>query len=159
MTDLVVLNATPLTNFALVGHPDLPARLWQGKICTTPAVMEEYQAGVFSGRLPADSWKELALISLSESEGAWMSALTLRLGKGERSCIAVAFYRAALLVTDDLDARRMARLHNVKLTGSIGVLVACVRAGLVSLDEANALLAGMIAAGFRSPVLVLDELT
>lgn len=158
MGDLVVLNATPLTNFALVGRPDLPLRLWQDKICTTSAVMEEYQAGVLSGRLPANVWQDLPVAQLSEGEEIWMAELSLRLGNGERSCIAVAFHRSGLLVTDDLDARRLARELGVRITGSIGILVACVRAGLVNLDGANALLDMMITAGFRSPVRLLDDL-
>jgi predicted nucleic acid-binding protein len=49
-------------------------------------------------------------------------------------------------------------MQGVNLTGSIGILAACARAKLLNLDEANALLTGMIAAGFHSPVSVLDGL-
>ena len=49
---LVVLNNTPLTNFALVQRPDLIFSLWSSAACTTPAVLAEYERGVSSGKLP-----------------------------------------------------------------------------------------------------------
>jgi predicted nucleic acid-binding protein len=61
------------------------------------------------------------------------------------------------LVTDDLDARRAAHSLGVAVTGSIGVLVAGIKAGLITLKEGNLLLNNMVAAGFRSPVRSLDD--
>ncbi len=152
----VILNATPLTNFALVGRPDLLQKLWPGNVYTTSDVLDEYQAGVDAGILPAGIWEKIPVIPLDEDDAILMQSMSARLGRGERSCIAVAHRRGGLLVTDDLDARRAARSLGVAITGSIGVLVACTKAGLITLEDGNLLLAEMLAAGFRSPV---DTLT
>jgi predicted nucleic acid-binding protein len=46
----------------------------------------------------------------------------------------------------------------VPVTGTVGVLDVAVRRGLLTLAQANGLLADMIAAGYRSPLDRLDEL-
>jgi predicted nucleic acid-binding protein len=67
--------------------------------------------------------------------------------------------RQGLLATDDLDARRIAQQQNVPLTGTIGILILCVRRGCLSREEADGLLAEMIALGYYSPFDSLDQLT
>ena len=57
--DIVILDNTVLTNFALVNRPDLLFELWGDSCATTPAVMAEYQAGVTAGKLPANIWQAL----------------------------------------------------------------------------------------------------
>jgi predicted nucleic acid-binding protein len=44
------------------------------------------------------------------------------------------------------------------VTGTIGILVLCVRRGLLTIPEGNAVLGRMIAASYRSPVAELDAL-
>jgi len=44
------------------------------------------------------------------------------------------------------------------VTGTVGILLACVRQGYLAQNQANALLTAMIAAGYRSPVESLDAL-
>jgi predicted nucleic acid-binding protein len=63
-----------------------------------------------------------------------------------------------ILVTDDLAARQMAQERDVPLTGTMGILLAHVRGGSLSLAEANTILAQMIGRRYRSPVDRLDEL-
>jgi predicted nucleic acid-binding protein len=154
----ILLDNTVLTNLALVDRSDLAIRLWPGRVCTIPAVLGEYRAGVAEGLLPADVWRELPTVTLTDKEAAFAASLLPWLGAGERTCLAVAVYRGGLLASDDLDARRVARAHQVPTTGTIGILVLCVRRGRLVRDEANALLARMIALGFRSPVVDLDSL-
>ena len=154
----VLLDNTVLTNFALVGRTDLVMRLWPTAACTTSSVLDEYGAGAASGLLPADAWTDLPVVTLTEEETAFAASLSPRLGAGERTCLAVALHRQGLLVSDDLDARRAAREHGVPKTGTIGILVLCVRRGHLSREEANALLTEMIALGYRSPVASLDPL-
>lgn len=158
MTAPVITNATPLTNFALIGRPDLLLALWPGLICTTPDVLDEYLAGVAGGALPSGIWDKLSVIQLSTEEEVLMQSFSTRLGRGEQSCIAAASRRGGLLVTDDLDARRAARSLGIPITGSLGVLAAGVKAGLVDMKIGNMLLSKMITAGFRSPVDRLDGL-
>ena len=158
MTRPVLLDNTVLTNLALVNRADLVMRLWGAAACTTLSAMAEYQVGVQSGLLPADAWAGLPVVTCTEDETAFEASLLPKLGAGERACLAVAVHRQGLLVTDDLDARNAAREQHVHVTGTVGVLVACVRQGHLSRRQANALLSDMTAAGFRSHVTDLGQL-
>jgi hypothetical protein len=74
---LVLLDNTVLTNFALVGHDNLPLRLWSDAARTTTTAYREYLAGVAIGILPADAWGDLIQITLDEEEDAFASRLTV----------------------------------------------------------------------------------
>jgi predicted nucleic acid-binding protein len=154
----VLLDNTVLTNFALVGRDDLVRRLWPGTASTTPSAMGEFQAAVVRGLVPSTAWTTLPLISVTADEAAFALELSPRLEAGERECLAVAVHRSGLLVSDDLDARNAARDPGVPTSGTLGVLVSCVRRGFLSRAQANTLLAEMIALGYRSPITSLDPL-
>jgi len=156
MTAPVLLDNTVLTNFALIGRPDLVLRLWRSATCTTPATQAEYQAGVAAGLVPAAAWADLPVVALTEAEAGFADTLPPRLGAGERTCLAVALYRQGLFASDDQDARNAARRCGVPVTGTVGILVLCVRQGYLPRDEADALLREMIAVGYRSPVTDLS---
>jgi predicted nucleic acid-binding protein len=57
--------------------------------------------------------------------------------------------RGCRFASDDADARAAARRLGVSVTGTLGIL---------ALAQANALLADMVAAGYRSPMERLDTL-
>jgi predicted nucleic acid-binding protein len=155
---LVLLDNTALTNFALVGRPDLVLALWGPDCATTTAVMDEYQAGIANRGLPAHIWDDLAQLELQPAEEAFAEQLPPQLGSGERTCIAIAVHRQGLFVCDDADARRVARQHGVMLTGTIGILVLNVRQGNLTLAAGNAILTDMIAHGYHSLITALDDL-
>jgi predicted nucleic acid-binding protein len=154
----VVLDNTVLSNFALVRRADLVYSLWPTTAWTTPAVWAEHSAGVAAGHLPADVWNDLSVVALNPSEEAFATTLSPNLGLGERSGIAVAFRRQGVFASDDRAAREAAGRHGVAITGTIGILLACLRRGHLTLDDANDLLARMIAAGYRSPTSDLNSL-
>jgi predicted nucleic acid-binding protein len=104
----VVLDNTVLSNFASVRRADLVLRLWSEAVCTTPAAFTEYEAGVAGGSLPRNAWAGLSILAPTEEETAFAAGLSSRLGVGERTCISVALHRQGLLVSDDLDARKVA---------------------------------------------------
>jgi predicted nucleic acid-binding protein len=154
----VVLDNTVLTNLALVDRADLVKHLWPTRAYTTPSVLAEYQAGAAGGLISPDTWADLMVTTLTEEETCLAASFLTRLGKGERSCLAVAVCRQGLFATDDLDARRIAQERRVPLTGTIGILTLCERQGYLSREEANGLLAEMIAFGYRSPIDSLNRL-
>jgi predicted nucleic acid-binding protein len=154
----VLLDNTVLTNFALVGRPDMVLCLWPDTACTTPAVQSEYQVGAAAGLVPGETWADLPMVALTAAEATFAAELPPRLGAGERTCLAVALHRHGLLVSDDQDARAAARRYEVPVTGTLGILMLGIRHGHLAGDEADALLKEMIAAGYRSPVTNLDEL-
>ena len=154
----VLLDNTVLANFALVGRPDLVLRLWGDAACTTPEAWSEYQVGVAADLVSAAAWVDLPVVTLAKAEVDFAANLPARLGAGERTCLAVALHRRGLFATDDQDARSVAQRHDVPVTGTLGILVLCTRQEHLSKDEANALLKAMIAAGYHSPVIDLDDL-
>jgi len=156
LTQPVLLDNTVLTNLALAGRDDLAKSLWPSRACTTPSTLNKYRAGAASGLVPFDCWDGLAVAVLTEEEVAFARLLPPRLGAGERECLAVAVHRHGLLASDDLDVRRIAQANGVPRTGTVGILVLCVRRGYLARDQANALLSEMIALGYRSPVTSLD---
>ena len=52
MTNLVILDNTVLSNFAIVNRPEIVLGLWPGISYTTPAVREEYQSAVHIRAFP-----------------------------------------------------------------------------------------------------------
>ncbi len=158
MTRPVVIDNTVLTNLAIVGRPDLIALIWAGHASTTPEVMDEYRVASEAGLLPTAAWDSLRVVAMTGNEVDAADALSRRLGAGERSCLAVALQRGALVLTDDADARAAARRLGVPVSGTLGVPALAVRRGHLTLAEGDRLLAAMVAAGYRSPVEKLDAL-
>lgn len=152
---LVLLDTTVLTNFALVGLTSIP-KLWADKACTTAEVLEEYAAGVETGKLPRVDWTQLKIILLSSDEQIFGVQRFTNLGRGERTCLVIASLHHAMLATDDHLARRAAKLQGIQVIGTVGVLKTCVQSGLLSPLEAQQKLDEMIAAGYYSPVLKLN---
>ena len=157
MSRPVLLDNTVLSNLALTGRDDLPFRLWGEAAATTTAGRAEYQAGVEAGVIPS-CWGTVPMIELTAEEDALALSFSAGLGPGERTCLAVAAQRKGMLASDDLHARRAATRLGVPITGTVGILAACVRRGYLALAEANGLLEAMIAAGYRSPIVSLDQL-
>jgi len=154
----ILLNNTVLSNFAIVGRINLLQQAVAGKAGTTQQVLAEYQRGVEFGLLPPVNFDWLPVLMMDEQEQQTFELLRQRLGTGEASCLAIAYHRGLWVATDDRDARRYALQMNIALSGTIGILVGLVRAKVISLEEANALLSEMIRHGYRSPVTDLSVL-
>jgi predicted nucleic acid-binding protein len=158
MAQIVLLDNTVLSNLALVGQTDLVFHLWAARVASTPEVLREYEMAARAGLLPPHAWADLPLMDLTPQEVAMSKTFSQRLGHGERSCLALAHSRGALFASDDADARAAARQLGLPVTGTLGILALAVRREVLTLEQANALLADMVAAGYRSPVEELDEL-
>jgi predicted nucleic acid-binding protein len=163
-----IFDTTVLSNFASAGIIHLLEKRYRGIAFTTNEVVDELRRGIKAGYSFLE--KILQQIEPINSTG-WISIMTpnspeenlLRsqfdqfLDPGEASCLALAVSRHIILITDDLAARRLAEKREVSLSGTLGLLVALVRQGSISLKEANTILAAMIQGHFRSPVDNLDE--
>ena len=80
------------------------------------------------------------------------------LDRGEITCIAVALRLDAVLVTDDRDARRVAQVMGLEISGTLGALRNLVRQDQLTMQSADELLSQMIAQGCRSPVRSIADL-
>jgi predicted nucleic acid-binding protein len=79
---LVLLDNTILTNFALVGLTSKLRDLWGERVATTEEVLEEYAAGVETGKLPRVDWTHLKTIALSSQEQVLAISRFPKLGRG-----------------------------------------------------------------------------
>jgi predicted nucleic acid-binding protein len=81
------------------------------------------------------------------------------LHRGEAACLCLARQRGWDFLSDDRAARRQAEKWNIRVSGTLGILVAAVTDGRLLLTDANALLQTMIArANYRAPLTDLSLL-
>lgn len=153
-----VVDNTVLSNLAIVRRPELLRELFGGEVAVPVEVRRELTAGERLRRIPVGNWSWLKEIKLTRAERTLAKQLGRTLDVGEAACLAAAFTRHLILLTDDRDARRLAQLMEVPLSGTLGLLQLSVDEGLFDLPTANSLLAEMIGKGYRSPVRTLQEL-
>lgn len=155
-----VLDTTVLSNFAAVDRIGLLTEL--PRVATTPVVRDELRAGADTHQyltVALDALGEdVPVCSPTKPESELESELTERIDPGEAQALAVAEARGGTIVTDDGDARSLARRHDVPVTGSIGVLVRSVERGNLEFDAADQSLKRWIDEyGFRAPSRHLEE--
>ena len=102
--------------------------------------------------------KAFSIASLTAPERARYRELRQSLGSGEAACIAWSQGRDATVVTDDRRARVACRAAGLLFTGTVGILVASVRAGALAIVRGEELLRQMRTDGFYSPVARLADL-
>lgn len=155
----IIFDTNVLSNFALTRQLPLLRSLYPESARCTGFVASEIMQGLRAGHT--------GLVPLSESllegwppqehcdsrqERQLFAELSVSLGDGESSCIALAVSRSYVFACDDRLARREAERLKVRLTGTVGILIKAVRIGSVDLAQANAIIKQMIKAGFYSPV-------
>jgi predicted nucleic acid-binding protein len=161
----VVFDSCVISNFAITDSLWILKRLYEGRGYLTDFVYAEIVRGIQSGneKLEAvsfalrDGWlKEAAL--KGKEEKILFEKLSLSLGAGEASCIAIAGKRGYVFASDDKTARNEASILNVSLTGTIGIIYRAVKKNVIGLNKGNELLREMIKCGFYSPVKSLGEI-
>ena len=161
----IVFDCCVLSNFALSRSLSIIKRLYGGSAVVTDFVAAEIRRGFQSGHKSLRSiqdaidegWIEEISLLTKEERGIFRP-LTVSLGLGEASSIAVAKAREIPFACDDRTARGEAGLLGVKLTGTLGILKKAVRENVVRLKEGDRILALMKAAGYYSPIRSLREL-
>jgi predicted nucleic acid-binding protein len=164
MPDLVFDNCV-LSNFALSNSLNILTTLYKNASYITDFVSAENTRGILRGYKELMRIREavrdgrLKEITLrSKADKTLFESLSVSMGFGEASSIAVAKTRGFVFACDDKAARREASLLGVKLTGTIGILIKAVRIKAVDLKEADKILSRMIDYGFYSPVNSIEEL-
>ncbi|MGE0084888.1 MAG: hypothetical protein AB7S75_10730 [Desulfococcaceae bacterium] len=164
----VIANTTVISNFSAIGQITLLYRIHR-KIHISVQVYEEIQKGLEEGYLfytgmenninPFSESGWIHLTSMSENkEFRLFGRLSSHLGKGESSCLSIAAHRNWLFLTDDLDARKQAKLMKIRISGTLGCLVLATEKNICSLEQANGWLYEMLKQGYHSPVHDLKEL-
>lgn len=154
----IIFDCCCLSNFALSDSLFVLKKLYGKSIRISQFVSIEIIRGIQQGH------KELGKIQDNHKEG-WLKEvvlttqeekdlyekLSVSLGAGEASSIALAKTRKYVLACDDKAARREAGLLGVKLTGTIGILKKAVRSNIIHTKKGNLILEKMRAKGFYSP--------
>ena len=141
---IVVVNTSPLVALDRIGQISILPKLF-GEIIRPQSVVDELDAGrsVYGG-------------STSLFHASWLSTvkdppemvLRKELGAGETAAIALALrVDADLVILDDLAARNVAAELGLNVTGTLGVLLAAHKKGL--LDDIEKSINSLVACGFR----------
>jgi len=101
---------------------------------------------------PLPEWIEI----LELTDFAFRRAIELHVDKGEASAIALAREIGAILILDDLKARRVARFLNMKFTGTLGVLGKAKSNGIIPLLKP--VVEKLLQTNFRISPIVVEEL-
>ena len=161
----IVIDTCVISSFALAGALEILESFYRNKAYITDFVAAEILRGIQSGsaRLKAvpkavqAGW--LKETGLRSGKGKTLfRMLSVSLGLGEASSIAVAKRRGFRFASDDRVARAEAARLGIPLTGTLGILIKAVRGGVCDLRTADAYLGKMTEAGFSSPARSLGKL-
>jgi len=122
MPDVVIVNTSPLYYLHRLGCLEILKKLY-GRIIIPRAVLNEIDAGKNAGEdVPAI--EDYDWISLKDVNIPAFIKMITDLGKGEAEVLALACVeKEPLLIIDDALARRIAKLHELRFTGTAGVLL------------------------------------
>jgi predicted nucleic acid-binding protein len=132
---IVIADNSPLSALAEIGEVELLKRLY-GRIVIPESVAIE----------AAHSRAPVALREWIATRPMWLELVsdpgdllpeTATLGAGEAAAISLAWNHrsSALLILDDLAARRLAVAMGLQITGVGGILVAAARLGFLDFEE------------------------
>ena len=160
----VIFDACVLSNFALSRSLHILKSCYEGYAYISSFVAAENLRGFLSGyveleevRKAVDHWLIETSIEGRE-EKTLFETLSVSLGAGEASSIAIAKVRGFTFASDDRGARKEAGLLGIPLTGTVGILHKAVKMKLITLHNGDLILSRMNEKGFYSPVKSLKEL-
>lgn len=161
----VIFDCCCLSNFALSDSLFILENLFRKSASITNFVSAEIMRGIQQGHKDLvkvqealrEGWLKEAVLA-SKKEKSLYEALSVSLGIGEASSLALAKERGFIFACDDRAARREAGLLDVKLTGTLGILKKAVRNKTIDLKEGDLILARMVEKGFYSSVSSLKEI-
>jgi len=161
----IVFDTCVISNLALAGALGILEGLYPNKAHITDFVAAEILRGIQSGHARLEAipkalragWLKEGGLRPGQERGLF-ETLSVSLGLGEASSIAIAKRRGFHLASNDRVARTEAARLGVFLTGTLGILVKSVRTGVCELRAADAYLEKMIEAGFFFPVRSLREI-
>ena len=152
-----VSDTTLLSNFSHAGRPDLVNLAFPGLVLPT-VVLDEFDEGVRRGYFSSCDWSPIPLLVPTPAEISVLERSSPSLHEGERACIALALRLKALVVTDDRDARRVAKALGLGTSGTLGALCNLVDQRHLTIHAADKLLAKMRLKGYRCPVTSIKAL-
>lgn len=134
-SNLVVSDTSPLLNLALIERLDL-LKTQFSSITIPTQVWEELTDGEAALNSIRDLRKEEFLTIVEVAESDLFIEIRRELDRGETAAICYAIQQEAdLLLVDEKEGRRVARRHDLEVTGVLGILLKGANAGNVELKE------------------------
>lgn len=155
----IIFDSCVLSNFALADAMSILERLYARSAFLTDFVAAEIMRGIQKGHAGLKSikigfrngWLRETVLT-SNPEKILFEKLSMSLGLGEASSIAVAENRGLTFACDDKTARAECESIGVRLTGTVGILMKAEKKKILSVSEADDVLTLMIKNGFYSPL-------
>ena len=130
---LVVSNTSPITNLSAIGKLHLLQELY-GEIIISSSVFKELTqwGDSIPGAVEVKTFNWIKVKSIDNLN--FVQLLKNQLDEGESSVIALALeIRADWLIIDEQLGRKIALEHNLKITGTLGILIEAKRQKLIPL--------------------------
>ena len=145
----IVSNASPLIFLAKIERLDL---LNNYEIIIPKQVEEEIDKGTETGKEDVQKIKALIgknIIKVEETE-INKEIESQSLGKGEKAAISLAISKKIdVVLLDERKARRLAKFHDLKPKGTIGVLIEAYKSKKINKKELAGLTEKLIEEGYR----------
>lgn len=160
---VVVTDANVLINLMHVSRLALLARIPRYEFVVPDHVREEISSSEQRAILDAsiqEGWLKLEPITDLDAITVF-TELTAHLGRGESACIAIAEKRGWCIASDEKRRFRReaeARVGSSRILGTVDVLVLAIKAGVLSVDEADADKRALEGRRFRVPFASFREL-
>jgi len=129
---MIVSNTTPISNLIHIDRISVLTELF-GTVYIPEAVADEVNV-IFSS---SEDWQKCVeskqIIMQPISNDIFVKQLLPFLHRGEAEAICLSLEnKAKLSLIDDKDARIIARLNNLQVTGTLGILLKAKKSGLIS---------------------------
>ena len=132
----VVSNSSPLIHLAKIGKLELLESIFG--VVTIPGAVYDECVAQGGGREEAKDIENASWLRVEKATNQnLVTLLRSELDRGEAEAIALALERdAALVLLDDAEGREKARLYDLPITGTVGLLLRAKREGLLgSFDD------------------------
>jgi predicted nucleic acid-binding protein len=134
-SNLVVSDTSPLLNLALIERLDL-LKTQFSSITIPTQVWEELTDGEAALNALRDLREEEFLTIVEVAESDLFIEIRRELDRGETAAICYAIQQEAdLLLVDEKEGRRVARRHDLEVTGVLGILMKAANARNIELKE------------------------
>jgi len=145
MHDIIISDTSCLVLLDKIGRLELLKSCYS-TVYITREIQTEY-----GNKLP--TW----VIVEQPKDASLQKTLEQVLDKGEASALALAIEKEnATIILDDLRARKVARSLNLKITGTLGVLVKAKQDGLI--DKVKPLIEELRKTDFRASEIVIKKI-